>query len=71
MVLAKGHDFDIAFKRSDFNSQMDKLKLILYVNNKDHRKYNCTIEYDYDREDFDINVKKRLVSVESNNQGRE
>ena len=34
MVLVKTPDFDIAFKRSDFNFQMDKIRLILYVNNK-------------------------------------
>lgn len=34
MVLVKSPEFDIAFKRSDFNYQMDKLRLILYVNNK-------------------------------------
>lgn len=49
MVIVKGDDFDIAFKRSDFNSQMDKLRLIIYVNNKDQIKCNCSIEYDFDR----------------------
>jgi len=70
MVLVKTPDFDIAYKRSDFNFQMDKLRLILYVNNKDSRKFNCTIEYDYDHEDFDIIVKKRLAIVEPRSQGR-
>ncbi len=49
MVLVKGDDFDIAYKRSDFNSQMDRLRLILYINNKDYRKFTCSIDYDYDR----------------------
>jgi hypothetical protein len=63
MVIAKGQNFDIAFKRSDFNSQMDKLRLILYVNNKENKKFNCSIEYDYDREDFEVNIKKKLIGV--------
>lgn len=71
MVISKGQDFDIAFKRSDFNTQMDKLRLILYINNKDLRRYNCMIDYDYDREDFDIIVRKKLQVVEGRSQGRE
>jgi len=71
MVISKGQDFDIAFKRSDFNTQMDKLRLILYINNKDSRRYNCMIDYDYDREDFDIIVRKKLQVVEGRSQGRE
>lgn len=38
MVLVKSPDFDIAFKRSDFNFQMDKLRLIVYVNNKSQNR---------------------------------
>ncbi len=70
MVLVKTPDFDIAFKRSDFNSQMDRLRLILYVNNKDSRRFNCLIEYDFDHEDFDIITKKKLNIVEGRSQGR-
>ena len=71
MVLLKNPDFDIAFKRSDFNYQMDKLRLILYVNNKTTRRYDCTIEYEYERDDFDILVRKRLSEVNARSQGRE
>jgi len=71
MILVKDDNFDIAFKRSEFNSEMDRLRLILYVNNKNNINYKCTIEYDYDRGDFDLNIKKRLINVEENNQGRE
>lgn len=49
---------------------MDKLRLILYVNNKTMKRLNCVIEYDYDREDFDIVVKKKLTNVETRSQGR-
>ncbi len=70
MVIVKSPDFDIAFKRSEFNSLMDKLRLILYVNNKTLKKFNCVIEYDYDREDFDIIIKKKISNVESRSQGR-
>jgi hypothetical protein len=71
MVIAKGQNYDIAFKRSDFNMLMDKLRLILYVNNKESRNFNCVIEYDYDRDDFDVIVKKKLQNVEARTQGRE
>jgi len=70
MIIAKGYDFDIAFKRSDFNIQMDKLRLILYVNNKESRSSNCNIDYDYDREDFDIVIRKKLQNVGPRSQGR-
>lgn len=63
MIIAKGQDFDIAFKRSDFNTQMDKLRLILYINNKETRSFNCDIEYDFDREDFDVIIRKKLQNV--------
>ncbi len=70
MIIVKTPDFDIAFKRSDFNSQMDRLRLILYVNNKSSRGFNCVIEYDFDHEDFDIAIKKKLTVVEGRSQGR-
>jgi hypothetical protein len=60
MVLYKGQDFDIAFKRSDLNVELDRLRIIIYVNNKDVKKVDCKIEYDFEREDFDLVVKKRI-----------
>lgn len=38
MVLYKGEEFDIAFKRSDLNYEMDRLRVIIYVNNKVMRR---------------------------------
>lgn len=38
MVLYKSQDFDIAFKRSDLNTEMDRLRIIFYVNNKSPSK---------------------------------
>lgn len=70
MVLVKGEDYDIAFKRSDFNSQMDRLKLIIYINNKDSRGKNCSIDYDFDLSDYDLNVLRKVNYVEGRNQGR-
>ena len=60
MILLKTKEFEIAYKRSEFNLQMDKLRLILYVKNNNNKRYNSTIYYDYDPEDYQITVKKRL-----------
>ena len=43
MVLYKSSDFDIAFKRSDLNPELDRLRIILYVNNKMPSKLDCKI----------------------------
>lgn len=43
MVLYKGEEFDIAFKRSDLNYEMDRLRVIIYVNNKVIRKVEAKI----------------------------
>lgn len=63
MVLYKGQDFDIAFKRSDLNTELDRLRIILYVNNKLGSKIDCKVEYDYEREDFDLVVRKHVERV--------
>ncbi len=47
MVLYKGEHFDIAYKRSDLNVELDRLRVIIYVNNKDNKRMDCIIEYDY------------------------
>ena len=43
MILLKTKEFEIAYKRSEFNLQMDKLRLILYVKNNNNKRYNSTI----------------------------
>jgi hypothetical protein len=50
---------------------MDKLRIILYMNNKDLRKYACSIEYEYDLDDYDLLVRKKIGIVEGRKQGRE
>ena len=50
---------------------MDRLRLILYVNNKDIRKTVCSIDYEYDRDDYDVIVRKKIGIVEGRKQGRE
>lgn len=71
MVIYKGQDFDIAFKRSDLNHELDRLRIILYVNNKIPAKADCKVEYDFERDDFDLVVRKKLERVEGRGQGRE
>jgi hypothetical protein len=39
---------------------MDRLRIIVYINNKSPSKLDCKIEYDYEREDFDLIVRKKL-----------
>lgn len=43
MVLYKGEMFDVAFKRSDLNVELDRLRIILYVNNKMGNRMNCMV----------------------------
>lgn len=71
MVLYKGEHFDIAYKRSDLNVEFDRLRVILYVNNKDNKRVDCVVEYDYEREDYDLTVRRRMERVEARGQGRE
>lgn len=59
MVLYKSPDFDIAFKWFDLNIELDRLIIILYVNNKLNTKVDCKIEYDFERDDFELMVKKK------------
>lgn len=53
------------------NTELDRLRIILYVNNKENRKVECGVEYDYEREDFEVTVKRRIERVAAMGQGRE
>jgi hypothetical protein len=55
-VLVKEQDLDIAFKKSDFNSSMDKIKIIIYINNKTSVMKRASINYEYQNDYFDIKV---------------
>ncbi len=41
------------------------------MNNKVPVKADCKVEYDFEREDFDLVVRKKLERVEGRGQGRE
>lgn len=56
LVIVRDHDVDIAFKRSEMNESLDKLRIIFYVNNKTSTRKNVNFNYDYQPTYFAIRV---------------
>ena len=46
LVLVRSADLDIAYKKSDLNPTMDKIRLIFYLNNKSSRTHRVNITYE-------------------------
>ena len=45
LVLIREADLEIAYKKSDLNATMDKIRLIFYVNNKSSKAKRVSISY--------------------------
>ena len=45
LVLIRNPEFEIAYKRSDVNSSIDRLRLIFYVNNKTANPQRVNFRY--------------------------
>lgn len=71
LVLVREHELEIAYKRSEMNQALDKLRLIFYVNNKTPSKRSVDFSYEYQQQYFAITVIEKLTAVEGNAQGRE
>ncbi len=71
LVLVRNSEVEIAFKKSDMNERMDKVRIILYVYNKTPVQKMANINYEYQQEYFDIRVKEKLTRIPSKGQGRE
>jgi hypothetical protein len=71
LVLVRNSEVEIAFKKSDMNERMDKVRIILYVYNKTPAQKMANINYEYQQEYFDIRVKEKLTRIPSKGQGRE
>jgi hypothetical protein len=56
LVLVRSADLDIAYKKSDLNPTMDKIRLIFYLNNKSSRAHRVNITYEAQKEYFNIKV---------------
>ena len=46
LVLIRSADLDIAYKKSDLNASLDKIRLIFYVNNKSSKAQRVNISYE-------------------------
>lgn len=53
------------------NEKMDKIRIILYINNKTNKEKTVNINYEYQREYFDIKIQEKLTKISSKGQGRE
>ena len=56
LVLGRTGDFEIAYKKSDINESMDKLRLIFYVNNKSSTAKRINFKYEFQHDYFDLKV---------------
>jgi hypothetical protein len=56
LVIVRDADVDIAFKRSEMNATLDKLRIIFYVNNKTQTRKGVNFNYDYQPTYFAIRV---------------
>jgi hypothetical protein len=71
LVLIREPELEIAFKRSDLDPTLSKLRIIFYVNNKSAVRKTVTFQYDFQTEYFNIKVIERLTAVEGKTQSRE
>jgi hypothetical protein len=56
LVIVRDAGVDIAFKRSEMNEALDKLRIIFYVNNKTSSRKSVSFNYDYQPTYFAIRV---------------
>jgi hypothetical protein len=47
LTLIRNSEVDIAFKRSELNERMDKIRLIFYINNKTETVKRVSLNYEY------------------------
>ena len=70
LVLVRTVDYEIAYKKSDINEAMDKLRLIFYVNNKSNSAKRVNFKYEFQHDYFDLKVQEKLTQVIPKSQGR-
>jgi hypothetical protein len=70
LVLVRDAELEIAYKRSEMNQTLDKLRIIFYINNKTNTKKNVNFHYEYQQQYFAITTIEKLATVEGNSQGR-
>ena len=71
LVLIRNSDVEIAYKRSELNESLDKVRLIFYVNNKTPHNVPVNFSYQPQSEYFYVHVAEKLSMVRGNSQGRE
>ena len=71
LVLIKNSEIEIAFKRSDLSSELNELRMIIYVKNKTNYRVQIASEYREPNNDISITTKEKLSSVEPYSQSRE
>lgn len=56
LVLVREADLEIAYKRSEMNETLDKLRIIFYLNNKTATRKTVNFHYEYQQQYFAISV---------------
>lgn len=57
LVIVREEGIEIAFKKSGLDKNLSRARVIFYINNKYDRRMNVDIEYDYDSNNYIIDVK--------------
>lgn len=63
-------NFELAFKRSDVGREMNTIRVILYINNKQNYSQNVNFRYEYDEKLYTIKHGDRLSNLYKLSQGR-
>jgi hypothetical protein len=70
MVIHKGEDYEVAVKSVDI-VHLEKKRISIYINNKERNQQTVNFEYKFDPNYYELNVAKKLASVDGYNQGKE
>jgi hypothetical protein len=71
LVLVRDAEIEIAYKRSDMNKEMNKIRIIFYINNKSERAKKANITYEFQNEYFSMQILEKLTQIGPKSQGRE
>jgi hypothetical protein len=71
LVLVREPNIEIAFKRSELDEKLSKVRIIFYVNNKSQQWKRVRLDYEYQKDCFKIEVLEKLEELGANTQARE
>jgi hypothetical protein len=67
----KDSKFEIAFKRSNLDSSLSKVRIVFYVNNKSAVNLSVDFQYKFEKRLFSLSVTEKLRYVDAHQQSRE